>query len=124
MLEEVKELGATLVAVSPETPDSGAVTIEKNKLTFEVLSDAGNLVARKFGLVFELPEELREFYKTLGIDLQSHNRDEGRELPMPATFVIDPDATIRAAFADVDYVKRMEPAEILTTLRGMHRGRD
>jgi peroxiredoxin len=117
VLEEIEALGATLAAVSPEAPESAVITVEKNHLTFDVLNDAGNTVAGKFGLVFELPEDLREFYLTLGIDLRAHNRDEGRELPLPATFVIDRDGTIRAAFADADYVRRMEPTRILSTLQ-------
>ena len=34
-------------------------TAEMNRLSFDVLSDAGNRVARSFGLVYSLPQELR-----------------------------------------------------------------
>jgi len=53
----------------------------------------------------------------LGIDLPAHNGDQSYELPLPATYVIDRGGIIRAVFADADYVKRMEPAEILAALR-------
>ncbi len=107
------------MAISPELPAQSRVTTEKNKLTFHVLSDAGNHVARKFGLVFQLPPELREVYRSLGIDLPAHNGDESYELPLPATYIIDRGGVIRAVFADADYVKRMEPAEILAALRAL-----
>lgn len=43
--------------------------------------------------------------------------DQSYELPLPATYVIDRGGMIRAVFADADYVKRMEPADILAALR-------
>lgn len=119
MLADIRGLGAELVAVSPELPDRSQVTAEKNNLTFLILNDAGNQAARKFGLVFQLPPDLREVYQSLGIDLPAHNGDQSYELPLPATYVIDRGGTIRAVFADADYVKRMEPAEILAVLRAL-----
>ena len=117
MLEEIQKLGASLVALSPELPTTAAVTAEKNDLTFHVLSDEGNRVARQFGLVFDLPEDLKVFYKSLGIDLPASNGDESWQLPLPATYLISRDGTIRDVFVNTDYVKRMEPADILTGLR-------
>ncbi len=117
MLADIRSLGAELVAVSPELPGSSLVTVEKNNLTFPILNDAGNQAAKKFGLVFQLPPDLREVYLSLGIDLPAHNGDQSYELPLPATYVIDRGGTIRAVFADADYVKRMEPTDILAVLR-------
>ena len=117
MLEEIQRLGANLVALSPELPKTAQVTVEKNGLTFHVLSDEGNHVAQKFGLVFDLPEELRVFYKTLGIDLPASNGDGSWRLPLPATYLIGRDGIIRDVFVHADYVKRMEPEDILTGLR-------
>jgi peroxiredoxin len=119
VLEEIQKLGASLAALSPEVPTAAQVTAEKNGLTFHVLSDVGNGVARKFGLVFKLPPELREFYKSLGIDLATQNGDESFELPLAATYVIDRDGLVRDLFVDPDYVKRMEPADILAGLRAI-----
>jgi len=117
LLADIRSLGADLVAVSPELPNSSHVTTEKNNLTFHVLSDFGNRVAKQFGLVFQVPPDLREVYLSLGIDLPAHNGDESYELPLPATYVIDRGGAIRAVFADADYVKRMEPTDILAALR-------
>lgn len=117
MLADIRNLGAELIAVSPELHDVSQVTAEKNHLTFPILNDEGNQVAKKFRLVFHLPPDLREVYLSLGIDLPAHNGDQSYELPLPATYVIDRGGTIRAVFADADYVKRMEPAEILAALR-------
>lgn len=116
-LPEIADLGASLVAVSPETPDNTLSTAEKNELTFEVLSDKGNQVARAFGLEFALPEALRPVYEKLGIDLNAANGDATFELPVPATFVIDSDGVVRHAFVDADYTQRLDPVEVVTALR-------
>ncbi|NBC46826.1 MAG: hypothetical protein GVY22_02300 [Gammaproteobacteria bacterium] len=52
----------------------------------------------------------------LGLDLAEYNGPDRRVLPVPATFVIDRDGMIRAAFAEVDYRQRMEPAAIIAAL--------
>lgn len=121
MLEEIQRLGASLVALSPELPATAQVTVQKNNLTFHVLSDEGNRVARQFGLVFDLPEDLKVFYKTLGIDLPASTGDESWRLPIPATYLIGRDGIIRDFFVSADYVKRMEPDDILSGLRALQK---
>ncbi|MEM9542696.1 MAG: peroxiredoxin-like family protein [Cyanobacteria bacterium P01_E01_bin.42] len=116
-LPEIQALGATLVAVSPETPDNSLSTAEKNELTFEVLSDEGNKIAREFGLVFTVPEELRPVYEGFGIDLPAHNGDTTFELPIPATYVIGSDGQIIHAFVNTDYTKRLDPEVIIAALK-------
>ena len=116
-LPEIEALGATLVTVSPQLPDNSLSTAEKLDLTFEVLSDEGNRVARDFGLVFTLPAEMRSIYQDFGIDLPAANGDESFELPMPATYVIDRSGAIRLAFVNVDYTTRLDPEEIIDALK-------
>ena len=118
-LPEIKANDATLVAISPQTPDNSLSTAEKNELTFEVLSDVGNQVAQKFGLVFTIPEELRPIYTNFGIDLPDHNGDDTFQLPIPATYVITPNGTIVQAFVEPDYTKRLDPKEIINTLQNL-----
>jgi len=117
VLEEIHKTGAHLVAISPQVPEGSQVTAEKNGLTFHVLSDRGNAVAHKFGIVFKLPQEVKDVYLGLGIDIASANNDQSWELPLAATYIIDRDSTIRDYFVDADYVRRMEPADILAALK-------
>ena len=96
-------------------------TEEPKPLSFELLRDFGNRVAEAYGLVFTLPDDLREIYLKFGIDLARGNGDGTWRLPIPARFVIDRGGTIRAVDADPDYTRRSEPArtvEILAGLRG------
>ena len=118
-LPNIESLGAQLVAISPNLPDKSLSTVEKNHIAFEVLSDVENHVARDFGLVFTLSEELRPIYASFGIDIPAFNGDDTFELPMPATYVIDTDGIITYAFVDPNYTNRLEPAEIVNVLKNM-----
>ena len=118
ILPDIKALGASLAAVSPQKPEYSLSMAQKHDLGFEVLSDAGNRVARQYGLVFSLSDPLREVYiQKFGVDLQDYNGEASYELPMPGTFIIAPDGIIRRAFVDPDYTLRLEPAEIIQTLQ-------
>lgn len=121
ILKEIRELDGQLVAVSPQTPDSSVSTKEKMELEFEVLSDVGNKVARQYGLVFRLPEPLQGLYEKFGVDLVEHNGDSSYELPVPGTYVIARDGTIKLAFVNADYTQRLEPADMLACLRDIAR---
>lgn len=108
--------GARLVALSPQIPDESLSLAEKNGLAFDVLSDPGCETARQYGLAFDLPDDLAAVYDTIGIDLHRSNAGHARTLPLPATYVIDRDGTIRWAFVHPDYTTRAEPADILAAL--------
>lgn len=116
-LSRIQAIGATLVAISPETPDNSLSTQEKNELSFPVLSDINNQVARQFGLVFQLPTTLRPIYEGFGIDLVAYNGNDHFELPIPATYVVQSNGTIAYAFAEVDYTKRAEPSAVVDVLK-------
>lgn len=116
-LPEITAAGAQLVAISPQTPDKSVDQVTNSKLTFEVLSDIDNKLARECGLVFTLPESLRPIYSAWEIDIPDHNGNDSFELPIPATYIIDTDGKIRYVFADMDYTKRLEPDIIIEQLK-------
>jgi peroxiredoxin len=124
MLPELASLGASLVAISPQLPDGSLSTSETNALTFDVLSDVGNTVARSFGLVYALSQELRDTLHALGKALPGINGDDSWQLPVPATYVIAPDRRVSLAFIDVDYRRRLGPQEILASLRTLREAGD
>ena len=118
-LPQIEATGARLVGMAPETPDKAATTAEQNDLTIDILSDSGNRVAEKLGLVFELPEALRPIYQKFGIDLPAYNGDNSFRLPVPATYVIRQDGVISHSLVNVDYTQRLEPSEILAKLAAL-----
>lgn len=119
VLPEIAEAGGCLIAVSPQKPDGSMFMTEKNNLTFDVLSDVGNVVARKFGLVYQMPEDLKGAHASLGIDLAAINGDNSWELPIPATFVIGRNGRVVLSHAEVDYRKRLSSEAIVDALMEM-----
>ncbi|MBA2682810.1 MAG: AhpC/TSA family protein [Ktedonobacteraceae bacterium] len=123
ILPQIRELGATLVAISPQTPDNSLSTVEKKELTFTVLSDVGNSVARQYKVVFALQDQFRALYTSIGSDVPTFNGDQSWELPMPGTFIIDQNGTIRLTFVHEDHTRRLEPAALLDSLRAIKNDR-
>jgi len=116
---DIESAGATLVAVSPNTPDITLSTVEKHALTYPVLSDHDNAVARQFNLVYEMTPENIENYRAKGRDVPEMNGTEKWELPIPATYVIDPGRVIRYSFVDTNHRVRAEPAEVVAVAAGL-----
>ena len=119
ILPQIKQHGATLIGISPELPDNSMNTIEKHKLQFEVLSDVGNKVADQYGLVMKIPEVIRPIYLEWEIDLPTLNGEDTWELPIPATYVINTDAKIVAAYVNKNHTERMEPSDIIEALEAL-----
>lgn len=116
---DIDEAGGSLIAVSPQTPDASLSAKEKAEIEYEMLSDVGNEVADDYGLVFALNDAVLDAYDGFGIDLEAANGDDSGTLPMPATYVIDTDGTVRYAFVNADYTRRADPAEVVETLRAL-----
>ncbi len=116
-LPQIKELGANLVAITPETPDNSLTTSEKNELSFTVLSDLDNKYAKQLGLVFQMPKDLREVYHKFDIDVAKHNQNNDYELPLPATYVVTKQGEIVLSFLPEDYTERLDPVDIIEALK-------
>jgi peroxiredoxin len=119
-LEEFQQLGATLIAISPQTTAVTRSFAEEVPLTFEVLSDPGNEVAKAYGLSYTVHSELLNVFAGVGLHLGDFNGEAGaNSLPIPATYVVDKKGTIRYAFANADTTQRAEPAEIIAVLKSI-----
>ncbi|WP_310095263.1 MULTISPECIES: peroxiredoxin-like family protein, partial [Bosea] len=116
VLPTIRELGAELVAISPQQPDHSERTAQAARLDFPVLSDVGNVAAAAYGLAFELPSSLRAAYESAGTPVQLNNGDETWRLPVPGTFVVAQSGLVVLSYVDADYRKRLEPTEILGAL--------
>jgi peroxiredoxin len=115
--EEIRALGASLVAISPQTAPNRRRSEKENGLSFPILSDHGNSVANEFGLRFRLPDDLIAVYKGFGNDLTVGNGEDSWTLPMPARYVIGADGVIAYTEVNPDYTRRPDPSELLPVLR-------
>lgn len=120
---QVRGRGALLVAISPQLPRQNDFTVQQHSITFPVLSDAGSRVAEAFGVAYTVPEKLRQHLRSILINIPFVHGDQGDatwRLPLPATFVLKPDAqgeaTITFAEAHADHRVRPDPMEVLAAL--------
>lgn len=94
-LAAIQAHGATLVAISPQTPDYSLFDVEKKALAFPVLSDVGNRVARQYGLVVQFSDVLQRVQAAFDAPLPRFNGDDSWEAPTPAVFVVDRAGVVR-----------------------------
>ncbi len=113
----IEQAGAMLAAISPQTVKQSYFMRDQHKLRFPLLSDAGNKIARQFGLTYRVPAVQEAVYRCAFVNLPFANGEESWELPIPATYIIDRDGTILYASANEDYTERPEPSDILRALQ-------
>jgi len=116
VLPQLKQAGAALLAISPQTRTQCSFMADQHKLGFPLLSDAGNIVARSFGLVYRAPQEQQAIYRRAFVNLPFLNGDDSWGLPIPATFIIERDGSLLYVSADPDYIQRPEPDELMKLL--------
>lgn len=121
VLPEIEDLGAHLVAISPEHSNYSLSTVGKNGLGFDVLTDDGLRFANELGIVWKVPEEILEWHEQhFRVFIEEFNGKGNRdELPIPATFVINQDGIVTWRFVEAEYWKRAEPKEVLDAVRSI-----
>lgn len=115
-LQLIRDKGATLIAVSPEKPESILTTVEKTKASFSILHDEKLKIMKAYDVDFEVPENTITRYRNSNIDIEKNNGDNGKYLPVPAVYIIDQESTITYRFFEPDYKKRPTVKEILDNL--------
>jgi peroxiredoxin len=118
-LIDINSLQADLIAISPQSPDHSRSLKNAKKLTFQILSDSGNRVAQKFGLVHTLPEDLKKIYLQFGIEVPKYNGDDSWRLPLASRFIIDREGVIRYAEMDVDHTNRPDSEHTIEALKSI-----
>ena len=116
----IRSLGADLVAVSPELPDNTLTMAEKHAIPIDILSDSTSEVLKKYRLWFAVPGEVKTLYlEKFGVNLEKYNGAGRWELPVPATYVLDRGGIVRSGEADPDYTVRMEPSDVVASIRNI-----
>jgi peroxiredoxin len=119
-LPRFEGLGASVIAISPQSPDHSLSVKEKAELSFEVLSDARQEVIRAYKVQFTVPAAIKDLHLSVfQNDLSTHTADGSWDLPVPATFVIDQAGVVRAAGVSADWRVRMDPDDIEAALAAL-----
>ena len=123
LVPQIEQAGASLVAISPQTVQQSFFMMDQHKLRFPLLSDAGNQVARQFGLVYRVPDDQQAIYRRAFVNLPFANGDDSWELPIPATFILDRDGTMLFALRRRRLHSAAGATEILQQLNAFHSAR-
>ena len=116
VVPELEKHGAQLVALTPQKAEKSLQMIDRHKLGFEMLSDPANSYVARLGLRFQIPDELKEVYLSIGIDLEETSGSPDWTLPVPARIVVDRNGIVRATDIDVDYTRRPEPEKTIADI--------
>jgi peroxiredoxin len=114
--EEIRAAGAQAVSIIPETAAYSRRLAESNGLPFPVLTDLDLGYSLSLGLAIWAGAKIRDLYKKTGLDLGLFQNNEGWMLPIPATFLISSDGSVKARFVETDFRRRMDPEEIVAAL--------
>jgi len=120
LLPQLAERGIPLVAISPQKPDGSLTTQQKHRLAFAVVSDPGNTIAGRLGILTRPSPEARAAQLHLGLDLTDVNADGTVTLPMPVTVILDADRTVQWIDVHPDYSTRTEPRQIIDALNHLY----
>ena len=122
----LREAGALLVAISPQTERQSDFMVGQHGLPFPVLSDPSCALAEKFGLAYTIPAYHRDYYRSILVNIPFINGtekggsekggDDSWRLPIPATFVLDPAGRVGYSEAHADFRVRPEPEEALAAV--------
>ncbi len=111
--ERLREAGGLLCAISPQTSRQSDFMVGQHSLPFPVLADRGCQVAEQFGLAYTIPDYLRDYYRSILVNIPFLNGDESWRLPLPGTYVLAQDGKVLYAEAHADFRVRPEPEEVL-----------
>jgi peroxiredoxin len=113
----LRDLGATLVAISPQVPEKLAAVKDRFNLEFFVATDVDNWLARSFGIVFTSSDASQAHARAKGSDLGETLGTGKWELPMPTVVVIDQQRVVRFADVHPDWLVRTEAPVVIEAVR-------
>ncbi|HSI00563.1 MAG TPA: peroxiredoxin-like family protein [Reyranella sp.] len=120
----IESLGAQAVGIMPEGAEQIAATVRQRGIGYLMLSDPANLYARTCGLAYELSPNHIRIHRERGRNFPALHGDTQWRLPVPAVFVVRPDARVAFAFADVDPARWPDPEELIASLDALRDARD
>ena len=115
--DEIQALDGVIFSIGPETLENAGKMQKSTGATSPVLLDTDGAVIRAYKIGYDVPDYLRSFFEGWKISLPQLNPDTGWLLPIPATYVIDQQRVVQMRYANSDYTRRVEPAEVIATLR-------
>jgi peroxiredoxin len=119
VLASLTEAGVKLVIVAGELGERASSLQRLAGESAIMLCDVDHGAALAAGLAFHVDPEMKERYRSCGLDLGEIYGSDGWFLPVPATYVIGADGIVRYAFADPDFRVRADPRDVAALARAL-----
>ena len=103
----------TVIAISPESDSSRAITLQKTRAGFSLLWDSAHLIAKRYDVLEEFSSSQLARFRSGGIDLVKLNAPSPPQLPVPSVFLVGKDYTITYRFFDSEQKRRVSVKELL-----------
>jgi peroxiredoxin len=115
--DRIRQLGANVVSIMPDSATLTADYATKNELPFPVLSDIDLGYSLSLGLIFWVGAEVQRLYRDVGVDLEKYHGNAGYFLPIAAKFIVGQDGLVKARQVNLEFRERMEPEAIVAALQ-------
>ena len=113
----LRERGALLVAISPQTVRQNDFAVSQHSLPFPLLRDESAAIAAEFGAAYTVPEFMQGYYRSILVNIPFINGESSWRLPVPATFVIDRNGVVIWSQGHADFRVRPDPADAIKSLQ-------
>lgn len=119
MASTAESLGASIVAITPESRRYASKLDAETRGAFPILADLDNGYALTVSLAVWVDQDMSSLISGAGWDIPSYQGNDAWILPIPAVFVLGRDGFIAARHVNPDYRERADLDDIIASLRAM-----
>lgn len=105
---DLVNLGYQLVAISIDKPEKLKESIDKNKLSYNLLSDSKAEASIAFGLAFKVTDDYNKMLLEHNMNLEEASGENHHILPVPAVFIVDENSIIQFEYVNPNYKVRLD----------------
>lgn len=118
--DDLTKEGYKVYAISADRPELLKKTMDKNELTYTLLSDAPMKAAKAFGIAFKMDDKTVERYKSYDIDIEKDSGYDHHLLPAPAVFLVDQKGVIKFSYVNPNYKERIDGGILLAAAKAFN----
>ena len=100
--KDLTQMGYQVIAISTDSPENLNKTMDKEKLSYTLLSDADLNAAKRFGIAFKSPKNYDKF-----LPETSGGKNIDKLLPVPSVFILSKKGKILFEYINPDITQRL-----------------
>ncbi len=116
---QLKALGFTLYAISPDSAMTLREGSKDQTLDYELLSDARAQAMSALGIGYRVDDQMLATLKGYGIDIEKASGHTHRALPVPAVWIVDKQGLLQFSYIHPDYKVRAPGEAILAVAKAI-----